>query len=377
MTELTVSIEKEGSTLRLRSDIGDMRIESSAPAQDLMTRGADFAMWYFLPLAMRLGRNLTIDGYVSDATLANAREMSFVWDLWLGGHFHPVETARTLDTPPPTDTTPPQGDLLFFSGGIDSTYTLLKRKEMGLRQDILTVHGMDYGTGNESKFQHLVNATRDFRHSVSQRHLILKSDAYDLYRKFRCNPKTGHVTHIFSLAGAGFLHDRYARYGIASDMRLDQQFQASPWGSNTATNALFRSDTSHMFSLDDDVRRSQKLPLIAASELALSAVSFCKDESIRPENCGQCGKCIRTKLMFLARLGQFPPVFRDAAIPRDWFEVMGLKKPMDRVWMSDLLFTAIEQGTRDKIPQYDAARRYFDQHAPAAPGGRLTRLFKR
>ncbi|WP_180176049.1 hypothetical protein [Acinetobacter sp. YH12025] len=43
----------------------------------------DFIVWGFLPIAMRLGIPLHIEGPISIQTLHSAREVSTVWAAWL------------------------------------------------------------------------------------------------------------------------------------------------------------------------------------------------------------------------------------------------------------------------------------------------------
>ena len=40
----------------------------------------DFAAWYFLPIAMRTGRDLRIEGEGSEETIRNARRISEIWE---------------------------------------------------------------------------------------------------------------------------------------------------------------------------------------------------------------------------------------------------------------------------------------------------------
>jgi hypothetical protein len=101
--------------------------------------------------------------------------------------------------------------------------------------------------------------------------------------------KGGHFSHIFVLAGSGFLFsEAYGDILIAADYRLDQQFIAYPWGSNSATNINFDDGCTRLVTLEDSLSRTEKMPLLVTSNEALHSVSFCSNYLWRPNNCGRC-----------------------------------------------------------------------------------------
>ncbi len=348
---LKVKIIKSNNSVRLETGNDSIQILTNGSSRPNQERN-DFAAWFFLPVAMRSGCNIHIEGSGSEATSRNARRMSEIWEAWFPKHFSAVDVTFE-DVPSTTDAPHSVNDenLCFYSGGVDSTYTILKRHQEGKRQSLLTVHGMDYKTDNESQFLDMLEKTEPFARMVSEERLIVKTDAYGTYRKYKTNMfNDGHLTHIFVLAGVGFLHsERFNELTVAADYRLDQQFTVHPYGSNLATNFLFNDGSCSLITDSSDISRSDKLPLLATSDVALNSLTFCIDASKKPHNCGLCDKCIRTKLSFLVSTGSIPEIFTDMNIPSNWPASIKEKRG-SQVFLIEIIMRAKHSGRIGEIP---------------------------
>lgn len=312
----------------------------------------DFAVWGFLPVAMRLGVNIHINDIVSNETIQSATEIANVWANWLPGFYHNVLiTADTiLKTPKLQDN---GNKLTFFSGGVDSTYSSFKSfKEKGRDSDCLTVHGMDYKFNDIDKFDALIEQTKEFRAEIFNKSRVVKTDAYEIYSRFSCNPKGSHVTHIFSLFSCGALFEEYSEYRISADYLLDQQFMVHPYGSNTASNRLMRNYNGKLITVDDDVTRSQKAQYLSNSKLNLTTLSICVDYNARPKNCGKCSKCMRTKAMFYAFDAKIPDIFVDITFKKDWYKNISLTSKINRAFLFDILYVVEKSQFQNDFPGY-------------------------
>lgn len=353
MDTLYVKILRSADSLKLVTSDDTIQIESTSPDKFNHDR-CDFAAWLFMPIAMKRGMNIHIEGTGSKTTIRNARRMSEIWESWFPERFNTVEvsfqnTCHAYEKPESlTDR-----DLCFYSGGVDSTYAILRRFQEGKSQSLLTIHGMDYGVEEEKCFLELIRKTSPFAGLVGHERLIVRTNVYDAYAKYKINiGREGHLTHIFALAGAGFLHSEHFRnLVVASDHRLDQQFSRFPYGSNLATNPLFCDGETYLLTESSDASRTERIPLLSSSREALASLTFCTNPAKKPDNCGQCKKCIRTKLMFLAATGEVPDIFIDRAIPENWPDQIDPAIKKDRLFLIDLILYARRNGTLDKIPQ--------------------------
>ena len=336
---IKVSVKNSDDLIQIVSDDDVIEVYIQSPVASNKIR-VDFAAWFFLPIAMRSNADLTIDGCGSAKTIENALKMSQIWETWMPLRFNSVNVnfSQLCDD---DEHKLASDNLCFYSGGVDSTYSLIKRQQQGKVQSLLTIHGMDYRYDDEKRFLELVKKTKCFSEKYGSENIFIKTNVYKEYDKYKINTRTSHVSHIFSLTGSAFIFsEHFSSITIAADYRIDQQFVVHPWGSNSATNRLF-SDGSTLLETDgDDVTRSDKMPLLLTSQEALKSLSFCVDYSQRPNNCGQCAKCMRTKLMFFASTGSVPDIFLTKEIESNPLESIDFTKKSERTFFIDLFSCA-------------------------------------
>lgn len=358
MIHINCEIDSSANKITAKSNLGD--IHYIFPVEQLpILETYDFAIWGFLPIAMRLGKDIYIEGVVSTKTIESAHEVSSIWANWLPNIYQSIsiKARKILDVSMPIEH---EKHLTFFSGGIDSTYSSYKSYlKNGKDSDCLTVHGMDYKFDDSEKFNELFRQTEEFRKMVFDRSRVIKTDAYSLYSRYGCNPKGGHVTHIFSLFSCGSLFEEYSQYRIAADYRLDQQFAVHPYGSNTASNRMMQNFKGSLITLDDDITRSKKTTYLSQSELDLTTLSICVNYKFRPKNCGKCSKCMRTKAMFYAQNNSIPDVFADMSFNEGWHSSISLTTKINRAFVQDILFTVEKSQNQHTFPDYEKLKLKF------------------
>jgi hypothetical protein len=237
---------------------------------------------------------------------------------------------------------------------------------------------MEYKLQDNKRFQSLLDKTKPLSDYNNGKRIIVNTDAYQLYKELKINPKNRHITHVFTLAGAAFLFEEYCNYFIAADYRLDQQFLVCPWGSNTATNKFISDGVRSLVTLDDDVSRSGKLPLILESKEGSKSVTFCVNKKIRPQNCGLCSKCMRTKAMFLAKSGKIPNIFCDNSFSSKWYKSMKLNIESDWVFLSDIIACCKIEGNEHLIPGINKAIKIYNKgNSQALCIYRIIQFFKK
>lgn len=262
----------------------------------------DFAAWMFLPIAMIKNKTLMIHGKGTVVTKKNAERLSDIWSCWLPKKYSLVKVEFTEYRELNLDIDK-QKQLLLFSGGVDSTYAILN-KEFTSKPDLLTIQGMDYKISDQDRFNKAIEKTDILASEYANQRIAVRSNAYDIYKEFNIAPR---LSFVFVLASVSFLYiKKYKDVTMASDFALYQQFEELPYGSSIATDQLYNSGDFGLETFGNDVNRAEKLPSILSNKAALLSLSLCKDKKIRPENCGVCSKCTRTKYMMLATTGQIP-----------------------------------------------------------------------
>ena len=310
----------------------------------------DFAVWAVLPFAMRVGKDIHIAGLVSNRVIDSAQTVSNIWEKWVPYHFTRVWITADETTDEQDETS---GTLAFYSGGVDSTHSILRAYDReGERVDGLTVHGMDYSHGEESKFQVLLEKMQPFVEKYLNKHLIVRTNLYDLYLQVDINLPHRHLSHLYVLFACGSLFSGYSKYRVAFDHRLDQQYLIGLYSSNMPANRQMRTKNAYLESMDDDVARSAKVRYLAESGLDLTRISICQVASAQPRNCGKCRKCERTKAHFMAVGLEIPDMFIDNSFDPSWSDVLDYRHPGDRLYTADILSEVENAGRQDEFPGY-------------------------
>ena len=307
--------------------------------EEMTGTGGNSAAIVALPVAMRLGRPLRVEAPVCPVLRTGLEGMATIWSTWRPDLFSavPVRAPKGEETGAGRGAT-----LMAYSGGIDSTHGLREVSRSGSRPDLLTVLGMDYRRGDPERFARLLAKTQPFRKAHSGRQFVVDSDAASIMRRFGIDSYLGFGFQVFACL---HLFDGSHCTGlIASDYARYQEIAVGPRGTCTATNHLFSSRQMAIRTLDTEVTRGDKVAALADDHLALSALSFCKDYAVRPDNCGVCSKCLRTKAMFYAAIGTVPPIFRDPSLDLAAMPGFDLSRSYERVFALDMSRIARERG---------------------------------
>jgi 7-cyano-7-deazaguanine synthase in queuosine biosynthesis len=337
---IAFDVTQQNASIRLQAD--GVNIDFSVEGIELLPASdASFAVWALLPVAMRRGFNIQINRPIDPLVAANAEYLSKIWEMWVPSLYRSVritgagEWSRTTQTRSPC--------IHLYSGGVDSTFAILKYADAQKRGHVLTIYGLDYRRGEKDKsnFDKLISKTEPLLKELNYQRVIVRTSA----------KRVPHdLTHGFTLAACLFLlSDLFEEGTIAADLTHAQDMVAFPWGTNHVTNQYFTGSDFRLRTVCA-VGRTEKLATIAASEIGLPFLSCCRQEDALPGNCGTCPKCIRTKAMFIAATGKVPDVFLDTTLDEDLMSKLDLEDRFERASLFDLYSYAQEQGTVHKIP---------------------------
>ena len=296
-----------------------------------------------LPLAVTRGEPLRIAAPVDRGLLENLGRLMEVWHTW-DAALAPVE----LECETVAVDGAGSDDAAFFSGGVDSLFTLLRDRSAlgpGDRVDVgcvVTVHGFDIPIGARAAFRRLEASHRGF---AEDRGLELLPVATNLRQTRWAEADWATLAH-----GAGFAAVAHALAPRIRSVRLAASSgfrDLRPWGSHPHTDPLFSSARLSIAHDGPEVRRLDKLALIATDAAALATLRVCW-RSGTDRNCGRCVKCLRT-LAGLELLGvrsaatSFPP----DAWSLEYLETVEIDGPWDVRELGDLQELAARTGRRD------------------------------
>lgn len=286
---LHAKIERRQSRLEIRFDDQVLFFEKDC-GEPAFSDHDDFAVWALLPMAMESGRNLKIESAVHEETIRAAEKICHIWHLWMPPHFLPVhvDAAQVMktsgDSPERT-----QGALLALSGGIDSTYALLRHKEALNITRTLTVHGFDIPLDKRSLFRDLAAKAQGISRKAGVSNLVLRTNVRNWVSRWE-------PMHMLPLTAAlTVFNDCFTQLLASSSYTLEKSFLMHPWGTNFVTDSLLTAGGWGVDVLDSTVDRIEKVQYILDYKDYLPFITVCyKNKS--SGNCGKCMKCILVKL---------------------------------------------------------------------------------
>lgn len=261
-----------------------------------------------LPFAAHTGESLRVPVPVDRPLLANTERLTRIWRTWYPNLAVVQVEADAAERP--TDNGPVRG-ASFFSGGVDSFFTVLRCRdtappaERAPIDDLITVWGFDVPIDRRDAFARL----RDRHETVARE---LGKQLIDIATNLRStrwrSTEWAYAAHGAALAGAALSLERRFRtvYIAASGSYRDLH----PWGSHWVTDPLFSTWRTDFVFDAGAYLRTEKLEYLADCAIALRALRVCF-ETRSDTNCGVCGKCLRTMVALelcgaLHRCATFP-----------------------------------------------------------------------
>lgn len=275
---------------------GDFRLSFRFPIafENVLTSRADPFLAALLPAAVANQQPLVLEAPVSWRLLEQVHQQMEIWN-WRTPTWKPV----------PVEADPShaqrRGDAVgsFFSGGIDSFYTLLKNHdlEQGSHKisHLLCVRGFDIRYDNSEVFDRVADRLEPVAEEVGVQLIRIQTNMRELTDRF-----VGWQYHQMGagLAAVGLcLGPLLHRVLIPAGDTALLSFLVAP--SNPISDPLWSTDETEFVHDGCEASRLQKIRWrIADSDLALGHLRVCyanyKPDTNTAWNCGQCEKCLRT-----------------------------------------------------------------------------------
>lgn len=271
-------------------------------APQLVAEGDSFFAAGLL-LAMVTGERLQIDVPVAPRLIKNSVNIQNLYASWVSkARRTPVE-ARPRPMLPEK---PGRGAGVFFSGGVDSFYSLLKNLD-GITHMML-IDRLD------SKQMRSAQVCREAREHAAQvaaalgkQLIIVETNARDLFVPTVVDWKDYHGAVL-------------AAVGLMLRNIMDTVYIAAthsyrhlmPWGSHPLLDPLWSTEATEIIYDGAEARRDEKIiNYICKSEVALRSLRVCLSPGDH-YNCGKCEKCLRTMIPLyvagcLEKCTAFPP----------------------------------------------------------------------
>ena len=239
--------------------------------------------------AMLAGTDLEVNEPIDPSFASNVSTIQDIYETW-------YDDAQRIAVHAPEGqpcTSPSTGQTAtFFTGGVDSFYTLLKNKE---RIDTLVyVHGFDVKLDDAPLRQQV----SDMLHEVGTQ---FDKEVIQV------------ETNLRAFSGGRVSWGRYHGAALATvALSMQQLFDVvlvpspfpwdalQPWGSSPVLDPLWSTRKLELVHDGCEANRMDKCRYISQSDVALQSLRVCWQNRGGAYNCGKCEKCMRTMVQLLA-----------------------------------------------------------------------------
>jgi hypothetical protein len=283
-------------TVEVSADVDGFRLWYRVPASCGVSATADpFAAAALLPSMIR-GETVEVDPDlpVSPQLIENLYELQKIFNCW-----NPV--LKTVSIAASTAPSPlvNEGGYCYFSGGVDSTHTFLKRNDE-ITHAVL-IHGLDfYKTGE--RYKQAADRNARFVAGFGKTLIPVETNYYEFGYRY-------HIHRDLSQAGCLGSVALVLGFPVVFVPSSETYDHLSFLGSHPLTDPLWSSESTHIVHDSCETKRTDKLRMIAECEPALANLRVCFED--QNSNCGRCAKCMRTmvslKLMGITN-APFPPL---------------------------------------------------------------------
>lgn len=301
----------------------------------------------FLPVAMRQGWTLASKETVDEETELNLLQWQACFSGWRPWSLGNIDWEIPLAPEP--DSGSRLGGMVAFSGGVDSSYTVLRQAAAGNLASGVLVHGMDIGVDDQAAFARARADAAVTLESMGLRPLWVRTNVRSLGRDPFLH--WGEETFGIWLASAlSCLEPWHTRVFIASSYPYRHLQLAC--GSNPVTDRFLGSSLVPYVHDGAELSRVEKAAALAAEPRLSRRLRVCFSREGAGANCGVCRKCMLTQLCLWLGGDERPAAFPQACRLED-IRSIPLPPEIRRYYMPPLRKLAQERGREDVLAVLD------------------------
>src|SRR5271157_1183757 len=253
----------------------------------------------FLPLAMAVKEDLHIEGPLSPRLACGLQEYQLALNFWYPKQLALVDIqAATLTVLPPEQAG--QSCVSLFSGGVDSSYTLMshlpdRQPQLDFQlKYALFVHGFDIPLQNRPDYQ---EALKTFSKQLTPLGIEIIPCRTNLHY-FSSGLLNWGIAHGSVSISIGLVLDKLIHYFYMPSSEYSI-YAVLPWGSSPMIDHWLSTETLQVIHQGAAQTRIEKVAAISNWQPAQQFLRVCVDgrKRVGVTNCCQCEKCLRTMLM--------------------------------------------------------------------------------
>jgi hypothetical protein len=276
---------------------------------------------FILP-AMQRGEALEIEQPVSARLLEALPTLQDVFSTWWP-KYRPVPVLAEPVSDSSAEAT--NGVGCFFSGGVDSFYTVLRSQEEITH--LVFVQGFDIPLANPSLLERATAAAREAAAALGKPLIIVRTDLKEAAAASLVPPLTPNAFwphyHGAALATVGHLLAHVVDTIIVPATHTYRDL--FPWGSHPMLDHMWSSDGVAFVHYGAETTRFEKVQAIAHAPAVLDHLRVCWRNPDGAYNCGRCEKCVRTMIALhvagaLEECATLPRRLDYSAVRRMWLQ---------------------------------------------------------
>ena len=217
--------------------------------------------------------------------VSNSRQLQAIiaeWYPWM----QEIDIIAETDVAPPHATG--KGVGCFFSGGVDSFYSLVTRLEE-VTHLIFVRQGFDIHASEAELSEEALREMQAAADAYGKELIVVSTDIRRYSDRFQ---GWGERYHGAALATVGLLlSEHLSRVIIPSSFSTED---LHPWGSHPDTDPLWSTSEVAVEHHGEDTLRYSKVAAISSDDVAMRHLRICWRNTGGAYNCGTCEKCLRT-----------------------------------------------------------------------------------
>lgn len=242
--------------------------------------------------AMHIGSTLKIKGTISKKLYESLKEFMEIIHQWW-----PQFTTVAIEADDITEVSCEGKSVgLFFSGGVDSFYSLLKNENSNYKVEdkishLIFAKGLDIDLNDDELFNKAVEGVDATANKLGKHVVEVSTNARKVLTGFGTwNMQFGAVLMSIAFGLEGLLKKVYiAAPHTYTDLEAYE-------GSHPLLDRLWSTESLEVVHDGCEATRIEKVKQLAKSEVALKHLRVCWENRDGKVNCGVCEKCIRTMI---------------------------------------------------------------------------------
>lgn len=256
----------------------------SEPINEKLAQAA-FLAAVLIP-AMKIGGSLRVEKPVPERLMGATKGLQQVFNKWYPA-FKFVEILADTNTPRMASVAPRAAQ--FFSGGVDSFYTLLQNFDD--IQDLYHVRGFDLFLEKERALELATVRVRGGAEAFGKNFLQIETNIHDFSKEFAHWPNHYHGSAMAAMAI--LMSARNPRFYFAATHSYSDMF---PWGSHPLLDHFWSNDNLEIIHHGAEATRLQKVYRIVREPAVLKHLNIGQIQGNLPKDYKPGEKVLRTMI---------------------------------------------------------------------------------